>query len=426
MNTIRNSRLIDRSPVFYGWVILVVATVAIICTTPAQSFAFSLFIDHFIEDFGLTRTEVTSLVSVATFLSALSLTWIGKQVDRYGCQKIGTILIVIFPPMLMMLSQVRGPVTLFFGFLIVRVVGQGSLFLVSNTAITQWWQERRGWVMGLMLVTFALFRAVYLPVLQGWIDAYGWQKAWIISGLWVGALLIPLWPLLMRDRPETYGQLPDRKIGAIAEKVSDEKKQKNAIENNLTLAEVRKSRIFWLFLVGRLMSMVIGSGLIFHQVSIFGLVGHSAEMTAENFGVISLVAAMFILVMGRIIDHVEPKYVLIVQLVLMAATGLLSLVMTETWMTFLYAAFFGIIMAIGGVFDGTVWANLYGRLYHGEIRGFVTTVAIGGISVGPVLYALSYDLFGSYQPIIFVGTALILVELVLFMVVKETKAADSP
>ena len=51
-----HSRLVSASPIYYGWIIWLVALVGAICSSPGQSFSVSLFMDFFIEDFGLDRT----------------------------------------------------------------------------------------------------------------------------------------------------------------------------------------------------------------------------------------------------------------------------------------------------------------------------------------------------------------------------------
>ncbi|MEL7436261.1 MAG: hypothetical protein AAFN11_20135, partial [Chloroflexota bacterium] len=58
----------------------------------------------------------------------------------------------------------------------------------------------------------------------------------------------------------------------------------------------------------------------------------------------------------------------------------------------LYALTFGIMMGGGGVFDGAVWVNLFGRAHQGAIRGFVSTALVTGTAIGPILFGLSFDL----------------------------------
>ena len=145
-------------------------------------FSVSLFIDHYIADFGLSRTTVSGLYGLGTFLAALSLTWIGHQIDRRGNRLAGTIIAGLFALALLACSLITGPVTILISFIAIRGLGQGSLGLTSSTAIAEWFNARRGFVMGISLVCFALFQRLYLPWLQSYIDAHGWRQTWLLLG----------------------------------------------------------------------------------------------------------------------------------------------------------------------------------------------------------------------------------------------------
>jgi MFS family permease len=414
--TVHHSRVIDRSPVFYGWVIWIVATLGMIATSPGQAFTVSLFIDHYIADFGIDRTTVSTLFSLGTFFAALSLTWVGMRIDRQGNRAVGVVIAIVFAVVLVLLSLTNGMIPLLLGFFAIRFLGQGSLFLVSTTAIARWWRYQRGWMIGLALVGFALFRAAYQPALQSLIDSVGWRTSWVILGLGVGVIIVPLWWVFMRDQPEQYGLLPDGEgqpadVIALLEDPVDS-------EVNWTLKQAQRTAAFWVFLFGRILSASWGTGLIFHQVSIFDQVGHSAIVAAQTFGTISLVTALVTPLIGRYISRIRPGIVMAVQLLATISALLLALVMTETWMLHLYAISFGLMMALGGAFNGTVWADLFGRLHHGAIRGFVATAMVLGTSIGPILFGFSYDHLGGYAPVVYLGVALILIETVFCLVVK--------
>ena len=76
------SRLVSNSPIFYGWVVLAVGTLGVIMTSPGQTYAVSIFIEHFIEDLGLSRTMVSTLYSLGTVTGSLALPLIGRAIDR--------------------------------------------------------------------------------------------------------------------------------------------------------------------------------------------------------------------------------------------------------------------------------------------------------------------------------------------------------
>jgi MFS family permease len=403
----RAQNIVERSPVYYGWIAWAVAALGLMATSPGQSFSVALFIDHYIADFNLDRTTVSSLFSLGTFISSLTLTYVGTRIDLHGNRRVGTVVLAAFAVVLVLLSLITGPITLFFSFLAIRFLGQGALGLASTTSIAQWWELRRGWMTGLSLVLFAVFQSLYVTGLERLIDAVGWRGAWIVMGLAMALLVLPVWWLLMRDRPEDFGLLPDNANFPAQTEMPVEAK----LEESWTLREAQRTPLFWIFLSARIFVGAFVTGLVFHQVSLFAEVGHSEAVAAQTYGILAIINAVATLGVGRIISKLRPGFVIASQMVLVLTALYISQVMTEQWLLYVYAACIGVTMAIGGNFEGTVWADLFGRKYLGSIRGFSATALVLGTSLGPIIFALSYDNLGGYGPIIAGGILIGLIPL---------------
>ena len=72
-----------RVPIFYGWVIVAVATLGVVMSIPGQTMGVSVFTDHLIEATGLTRLELSNAYLVGTVISGLLLPRGGRLLDRY-------------------------------------------------------------------------------------------------------------------------------------------------------------------------------------------------------------------------------------------------------------------------------------------------------------------------------------------------------
>ncbi|MEO1166360.1 MAG: MFS transporter [Chloroflexota bacterium] len=397
--------IVAASPVYYGWVVWFVATIGVVATAPGQSFTVSQFIDFFIEDFNMSRTEVTALFSTGTFVGSLCLPFVGRLVDRYGNRKMSVIIAALFATVLILFSLVAGPFTLLLSFFGIRMLGQGSLGLVSNTVIVEWFKRLRGRVMSITLVSFAVFQSFYVPWLQRQLETTDWRTVWIMLGIGVACSTIPLTWLLMRNTPEEHGLLPDG--DDVREQQPKTEEELAAIEaESWTLNEVIKNPTFWVFVFGRIISPAWGTGLILNMVSIFDELGHSAATAASNYALITIITAVMSIVFGVLVDRLRPGLVMMLQLAALIASMALATFMTTPFLLLLYALTFGIMMGGGGVFDGAVWVNLFGRAHQGAIRGFVSTALVTGTAIGPILFGLSFDLTGSYNTVLWVGIAL--------------------
>ena len=178
------SRLVAASPIYYGWVILIVGTLGSVMTSPGQTYAVSVFIDYFIEDLGLSRSLVSTLYSVATLTASFALPFVGRQFDKRGARLMVPLCSLLLGLACIYMSFVLNAVMLGLGFFALRLLGQGSLSLVSKNAINQWWVRRRGMAMGISGVAGSLLGLGGFPLLVTWLIAYsGWRDAYIGLGL---------------------------------------------------------------------------------------------------------------------------------------------------------------------------------------------------------------------------------------------------
>jgi MFS family permease len=78
------SRLVNKSPIFYGWIIMLVGTFGLIMTSPGQTYAISIFLETIIADLGLSRSLVSLLYTGGTLAGSFALPLVGRQIDQRG------------------------------------------------------------------------------------------------------------------------------------------------------------------------------------------------------------------------------------------------------------------------------------------------------------------------------------------------------
>jgi MFS family permease len=156
-------KLIHRTPFFYGWIIVCVSALSMFFSGPGQTYSNSVFIDAYIHDLGLSRTAVSGLYSGATLGAGLLLFVVGKLIDRFGHRAMSVAIAVLFALVCFGNSFVLGPVTLFIGFFLIRLLGQGSMSLVPSTLVPQWFVRRRGRAVSIMALGGLLGAASFPP-----------------------------------------------------------------------------------------------------------------------------------------------------------------------------------------------------------------------------------------------------------------------
>ncbi|MCY4526781.1 MAG: MFS transporter [Anaerolineaceae bacterium] len=403
---IRGLHVVARFPFFYGWVVLVAATLGLILPFFGHNTTIGLFVDDFIVEFGMDRTTLSGLFGLGGFVAALGLPWVGKVTDRYGSRRIGAIAGAIFALSLIALSTATNPLALLLMFVIMRAVGLGPLWIANSTVLAQWFRSRRGRVFSITVVVTWLFQGFYVPFVQQLLETMSWRQVWQLLGLLVGVVVVPLVWLLLRDRPESYGLLPDGRVNHEETKAPEP-------EQSWTLPEARRTAIFRIFVLGRTLTPAAGSALILHQVSIFNNLGYDAALAAQSFGMIAVVAGGLSLFGGVLVDRLRPNHLMVIQICTSLAVLVLSATMTTPLLLLLYILAFGSNITLGSLFDNTVWANLFGREHLGEIRGFIAILMSAGVAIGPVLFGWSFDTFGDYNVMVVVFIVLLLAQMVI-------------
>ena len=386
--------------IFYGWIVLTVATLAMFASGPGQSHTFSIFVDLIAKDLGISSTSLASSYAFATLIAALGLSRMGRFVDQFGARRVMIFVIVLLGFACMAFGAVSGVLTLSLGFMCLRFLAQGSVMLCATNLVAQWFSAKRGFATSILMLGFSASMALH-PLLGQWlIEIFGWRKAWVGLGLMSWIMMLPLLWLLVHDKPEPLGLRPD------GTKPESTDRQSTANESDAlvgpTLASAIKTPSYWIIMAGLFTPAMLITSLFFFQVSIFEQHGLPRTLAATMFSVSALSMAIMMPVIGWILDRSNPKYIYSGSLVLLAVS-LVSITFVHDVITaFLYAIIFGVNTAANMTFFGYMWAQYFGRKHLGSIQGAGQTIGVIGASIGPLPLAISFDYFGAYDGALYI------------------------
>jgi len=404
---IGHSPFVTKFPVFYGWVIMAVGTLGLTMTSPGQTYAVSIFIEHFITDLGISRSVVSTLYSVATLVASLTLPFVGRLFDRWGARAIVTLVSALFGLACLFMGLIENVVMLGIGFFAIRLLGQGSLMITCSSAINQWWVVRRGTVMGISGSIVALLGVGITPNLVHWvISVSNWQMAYFSFGFVLLFVLTPLVWGFLRDRPEKYGLKPD---GIKNTPGKDDFNQQLANEEHWTLAEVLRSSTYWILTLGQGVIWMLYTGQFFHMVSIIEDNGLPGDVAAVVYVPIAVVTAITILGSGIIIDRVSVKFLVVASLFLQMVSLPLAMFLNGVEMAYFYGVVLGMISGSSRIIVEVVWAKYFGRKHLGAIAGFTGAFLAGSSALGPMPMGIARDVMGSYEAAFYVLAILPLV-----------------
>ncbi len=389
--------LTARVPFFYGWVMLPIAIAGHVMTSPGQTYGISVFNESFRQDLGLSHTALAGAYMAGTLLAALPVSFVGAWMDRHGIRRVMSIVVVLFGGTCIATSQVSGLFTLFLAFLMLRMLGQGALSLLSSNTLSMWFHDRLGTASGLMCVGGALAFAAVPRINLYLIEHFGWRWAYVMLGLGVWIVMLPLLAFFFRNRPEDIGQVPD---GVSSPSAETDVTVQRELTWGLTLKDALRTRSYWILMAMHMTWAMVGTAIVFHIVTLFQQQGLGKSAVAEFFTYFALSMAICQLLGGVLADRVVLNLLLFVSMVGMTFNVIYLPFVDSRLSVVVFATSSGFSQGLFIVLGQTVWARYYGRTHLGEIRGTIWTASVAGSSVGPFIMGVAKDHLGGYGPAI--------------------------
>lgn len=390
-----SDRLAARLPFFYGYVMIPVAMVIQICTSPGQTFAISAFTPAIRESLRLSDSKLSLAYMMGTVLAAVPLSFIGPMSDRWGLRATTLVATVALSLTCVLASQVSSFGTLFVAFFALRFLGQGSLTLLSGNAISMWFRTKIGRVSAAMSFGTAITFAFVPQWINDSIETYGWRQTYQAMAVVVAVLLLPLLVLLFRNRPEDIGQSVDgaRTQPDPAPGTTD---PAGLADHSLTLRQAMRGRSFYILAATTSMWAMVGTGIVFYLFTLCDDRGFHSDVPADLFKTFGLTMLAAQLAGGVLADFWPLSRLLGIGTVMLAiGTGMLlySSVAMLHGFAVLFGGGQGLLIAVGAV----VWVRYYGRLHIGSIRGTVWSLTVAGSGCGPLMMGVVRDHYGNFE-----------------------------
>jgi sugar phosphate permease len=256
--------------------------------------------------------------------------------------------------------------------------------------------------MGIAGLLMSVFGLAGFPNLINWlIPIYGWQVTYMILGLILLVVMLPLAAIFLRDRPEQYGLQPD---GDLTETDGDSPSLLS--EEHWTLSEAIRTTAFWVMALGIATIAMQSTGLFFHMVSIFADNGLAPTAAATVYIPVAVTTAIAIFSSGILVDRLPVKTLLAVSLWGQAACLALAPYLYDVTLVWVYGIILGATFGLSRTVLNVVWAIYFGRRHLGSISGVASTIMVIGGSLGPLPFGFGRDLLGSYT-LVLLGSAIL-------------------
>lgn len=420
-------------PFFYGWVIVATVFVAEFVAAGVGTFAVPLFFQPMSQELGWSLTMMTGALTAQAIVYAGISPFLGQILDRFGARPVMLVGALFAGGGLILLGGIQEIWQFWFLYAGVGALGLHEMGgFTGPVLITKWFVRLRGRAMAFGTMGTTIGAMVMAPVLGFLITSRGWRDTWVIMGVMVIVIMVPVTLLFVRRQPEDMGLQPD---GLPLEARIPEARPGDAIQGltqrdastevSWTLKEAMRTRTLWIIVVAMNLVGLSASAGVIHLVPFLtlqqGLTAQTASfIVAIRFGASSVSRLLW----GFAVDRFHINHCLAVAFLSRAMHPLVLILIPYP---FNVAALVALSITGGGfqVLQPMAFANYYGRRNAGSILGGVRPFLTAASLVGPLLIAAMYDFTGTFNLVFSIAGGLGVVSAAVVLLATPPRKKDA-
>lgn len=390
--------LAHKLPFFYGWVIVGICCGIALCSRPLMSVAvLSIFMVPMTEHFGWSRGFFSAAVSLGGIAAVVISPFVGRIIDKYGARFILSAGSCIVAMCAMGIPFISAPWAFYSLYVPGRAVFASPLELGTSTSVSNWFIQKRAKAMSILSVCQGIGLGTMPFVAYILIITWNWQTSWLTLGMYTLAVGVIPSILLMVRRPEDVGLAVDGRKPIISNYIGATTQEATPLtEINLNLKQALRTRSFYLLSLFAAVGFMAQAGISLHLVAHFSARDFPLILIAFPASVFALSQVCGTIIWSNLVRKVPVRLLLGICGLLISIASVGIIFSNEPLGGLTNSFLLGV--SVGGLHYllRLAWANYYGRIHLGSIRGTTLPIQITGQAMGPLLSGFTYDFTGSY------------------------------
>jgi MFS family permease len=355
----------------------------------------SVFFTPVLKSFGWSRARTSSLQTVLALAAGLTAPLAGWLLDRIQVRFVMAVSAVSTLAGFVLASQAHSYATMVAAYLFIGLGLGGGTLLPCAMVVANWFQARRGIAMGVTMSGTALGGTLMAPISNHVIQTAGWRAGYLVMGVPLVVLIIPLILLMLRTRPDEDRGRP------VAESARG--------LPGLEVGEAIRTGSIWFIAATQFCFAFAVAGVNLHSVPCLIGFGYTPAQAAWDIGLVWAFGAVGKWIMGLASDRAGGRPAVCLGLILMAvgAAALLGARRTPLLATFVFV--YGFASGTPLVLLPIVLAESMGLKRFGSLAGFLGIFHTTGAALGPLVVGRMFDLQGNYVMAISLCVAVLVV-----------------
>jgi MFS family permease len=356
------------------------------------------------EEFGWSRTQITSGMVITSLFSILFSPLMGMLIDRIGPRRIALTGVSFYFCTVLLLSRATSEIYTWWSMW--TLLGISLLFIkptVWVTAISSLFSSSRGMALAFILSGTGISSLLTPMLAYYFTEHYGWRSAYVLLACVWALPVLPLIYFFFTSSLDSHR----RSSKTVTSKIP--------VLSGITAAMGFRSLTFYKLAIASLLMAVASVSLVVNLVPILTSKELPRATAVAIAGIVGISQVTGRLLAGYLVDRCEARIVAAICVLLPVSTSLVLLLFPISAPAAVIAV---VILGLcaGGELDAAAYlaSKHFGMLNFGTLFGAITGVMTLGVGMGPVLASFVYDLTGSYNLVLWAVIPLAMVASYLF------------
>ena len=371
-----------------------------------QSFFIGIFNSDIREELNITHGEFGTIYGLATLCSSIALIWIGKKIDDLKLVNYSILVTIFLFIAALFFSFVNGIIFLLIGIFFLRLSGQGLMAHTASTAISRYFEKRRGKALSIIWLGMSLGEFLLPIVIVYLISFVYWRDLWIQ----ISILILIFLPIF------SYSTV---------KKISIFSREKENGKNNLLKikswkrTEVLKDFKFYTMLPALLAPSFIITGIVINQTFIIDSKNWDQYALAKAFMFYSAFTVVTLFFSGFLVDKFTSRKLLPFLNLPLLFSLIILIFFRHEYSAFIFMGLLGVTNGLTNVLLSSLWAEIYGVKHLGSIKALTGSLMVFSTALATTVFGILIDLGFSIENIAFLCSVYTGISIVLILVFQK-------
>ena len=346
-----------------------------------QSFFIGLFNSDIRNELDITHGEFGTIYGIATLCSSVVFIWLGKKIDDLKLVNYSILVTIFLFIAALFFSFINGTIFLLVGIFFLRLSGQGLMAHTASTAVTRYFDRRRGKALSYIWFGMSLGEFLLPVIIVYFLSFVYWRDLWIQ----ISILILVLLPLF------SFFTVKDISILS-REKFIENDKNNFALIKSWKRNEVLADFKFYTMLPALLAPSFIITGIVINQSFIIESKGWGEYAIAKAFMLYSILTVTTLFLSGVLVDKYSSRKLLPILNVPLLISLSVLVFLKHPYSAFIFMGLLGISNGLTNVLLSTLWAEIYGVKYLGSIKALTGSLMVFSTALATAVFGFMIDL----------------------------------